>query len=224
MVLLSIPARRVRSRQASVPVPGRREAPISRSAADVGKRSAVRTTHRWMEPGTRHAVNKSPTAQRLPEVCGQGNFGAAQTSRPDRAGDPGNQHLVPALTRGEAATAPDEGDDRPSVRGHRGISKKPSAAGGARPQVRRDRLRSGASSSGRGCAARCSAATHHEQHRDHGGCGKRGEQADWAHVDSTRHIDCWFQVVPAMCLESRSPASTASPPDRLRCRYAGQHA
>jgi len=70
-----------------------------------------------MEPGTGHAVNKSAAAQALSQVGGQGNFGAAQTSRPDRAGDVGNHHLIPALTREEAATALDGGDDRLSVRG-----------------------------------------------------------------------------------------------------------
>ena len=193
--------------------------PISRSTAGVGKRSAVRTTHRWMEPGTRHAVNKSPAAQGLPEVRGQDNYGAAHTARPDRAGDPGNQHLVPALTRDEAATAPDEGDDRPSVRGHRGPTVKPSTAGGARPQVRRDRLRSGASCTALRCTARCGAATRHKQHHDHACRGERGEQTDRAHVDLTRHIDGWFRVTwrasrtPAISgagVASRSVSSTRS--------------
>jgi hypothetical protein len=148
-----------------------------------------------MEPGARHTVNKSPATQRLPEVYGQGDCGAAHTSRPDRAGDPGNQHLVLALMHNKATTARDDDDDRPSVRGHRGPGIK-RRAGGARPRVQRDRFRSGASSSGRRCAARCSAATHHEQHRDHAWRGKRCEWADWAHVDPTRHIGGRFRVTP----------------------------
>jgi hypothetical protein len=201
--------------QASGRGSGGRKVPISRSTADVGKRSADRTTHRWMEPSTRHIVNKSPAAQRLSQVYGQGNFGAAQTSRPDRAGDPGNQHLVPALTRDKAATAPDEGDDRPSVRGHRWPSIKPSTAGGTRPQVRRERLRSRASSTALGCAARCSAATHHKQRHDHACRGKKGEQADWAHVVPTRHIDGWFRIIPATVTPGSDAAGTRARGPRM---------
>jgi hypothetical protein len=169
--------------------------------ADVRDQFAARVAHRWIKLSTCHTVDEAPSAKRSSQMCSQGNPGAAHGPLPDRAGDPCDYDFIPAVKHHQVTTALDDGDDSPPVGGDcHPAFQHPT---GSQPS-RRQGLRPGASSPGRGRAARSTAATYREQHHEHAWRGNRGDHADRLHIDSTQHAEGRFPNVPGVRRDMRS--------------------